>query len=187
MYFCSTREFVCIAVGRQRPSLALLNLSKHLSHPPWQILWRARLKSKPCIIHECWWISITDTILTYCWDTCVQPVTKMHQHMAPMLSHVHNCARMCTIIHTPYVAHNWFCFYYLKMLKLLHRRNQKLEIGVFLRRKEKCIQSAPCVLCGFHHLLFAPTLSAVFTCWPLLCSAIVQGGNDEKWSYTASC
>lgn len=36
-------------------------------------------------------------------------------------------------------------------------------------------------------LFLAPTLSALFPGWPYLCSAIVQGGNDEKWSYNASC
>lgn len=31
------------------------------------------------------------------------------------------------------------------------------------------------------------TYSLYFLARPYLCSAIVQGGNDEKWSYTASC
>lgn len=77
------------------PPPAPLNLSKHLPHPPWQILWRVGLKSRPCIIHECWWISISDTTLTYCWEhLCLHAILhrEMREHMVTVKkSHVHNC------------------------------------------------------------------------------------------------
>lgn len=78
-----------------------LNLSKHLPHPPWQILWRVGLKSRPCIIHECWWISISDTTLTYCWEhLCPNSILhrETRQHMATVeTSHVHHCAPARTV------------------------------------------------------------------------------------------
>ena len=83
------------------PPPAPLNLSKHLPHPPWQILWRVGLKSRPCIIHECWWISISDTTLTYCWEhLCPNSILhrETRQHMATVeTSHVHRCAPARTV------------------------------------------------------------------------------------------
>lgn len=98
IHFSNTREFVCDAVGSQKTlPPAPLNLSKHLPHPPWKILWRVGLKSRAlCIIHECWWISISDTTLNGCWEhLCPHSVLhgEMWQHMVTVETlHVHNCA-----------------------------------------------------------------------------------------------
>lgn len=41
---------MCNAVGSQETLPPTpLNLSKHLLHPPWQILWHVGLKSRPCV------------------------------------------------------------------------------------------------------------------------------------------
>lgn len=154
---------------------ASLNLSKHLPHPPWQILWRVGLKIKPCIIHECWWISISDIALTYCCETCVQvqSATKLWQHMAAMgMIPPHNCATSYAISPRPFCCTKTGNRNLLKdMHAVLHQ-----VFGVS-------------VVISIISLICAPscTYSLYFLGWPYLCSAIVQEGNDEKWSYTASC
>lgn len=161
------------------PPPAPLNLSKHLPHPPWQILWRLGLKSRPCIIHECWWISISDTTLTYCWEhLCPHSILlwEMLQHMVTMETlHLHNCApagaithnleQLCTHTHSVSLC-TWACV-------LTHNQNQKLEVAGI----QELIQYVMYVLCGFHHLSYSHSLLPLaLLCspgWPYLHSATV--------------
>lgn len=141
----------------------------HLPHPPWQVLWRVRLKSRSCIIHECWWISISDTTLTYCWEHLC-PYSVLHEKRGSIWWPWRSC--ICTTVleqAQPWTIIHMHSFLHEDIHNVAHNQNLKLEFAGNIYRNlysMYCISSMvslPCTPSGSHSLLFsqADPISAV--------------------------
>lgn len=95
-----------------------------------------------------------------------------------------------TIMHT-HSFNLFFCFVLFFTWQFTIHIWSQSEIGICRKYIQEFIQYVLYVLCGFYQLSYSSSfllpLSALFPGWPYLCSTIVQRGNDEKWSYNASC
>lgn len=102
-----------------------------------------------------------------------------------VLQHAQSCTALNIYAHTLF---QFLFFFYMSMCA--HIQSQ-CEVGSCRKYIQEFKQYVLYVFSGFHHLSYSHSLlplALLFSpVWPYLHSATVQGGNDEKWSYNASC